>query len=364
MRPVHPRDAARLLVVKPGAAEAFADKMITDLPSLIAPGDALVFNDTRVIPAALKGVRVRGEATAQISANLIERLDDHRWEALAKPGKRLEPGDRIRFGDGGNACALGSLDATVEAEGAPIVQVNPTELEVSVPFAYITQSVQRQDGDVPLVAGRDGLLRGYLEGGQPNFFEPAVRATFYRDGSEVFAQTVEKQAVGLPQDVEEGERQLTYEARIPGSVLQPGTSLVLEVDPGGVVPATSSSPAASPSIRPNLAVRPDGGSGGSARGGVAARHGRPRADDLRPVHVRVDEVDLLPRHVRVRRVEALLVVLAGRDGEAQRSRRAGGGAGAKPPGVARGAGGGPGRPGSDSRRCSPGQCCPPGRGSA
>ena len=100
LRPVHPRDAARLLVVKPGAAEAFADKMITDLPSLIAPGDALVFNDTRVIPAALKGVRVRGEATAQISANLIERLDDHRWEALAKPGKRLEPGDRIGFGDG------------------------------------------------------------------------------------------------------------------------------------------------------------------------------------------------------------------------------------------------------------------------
>jgi len=117
LRPVHPRDAARLLVVKPGAAETFADKMITDLPSLIAPGDALVFNDTRVIPAALKGVRVRGEATAQISANLIERLDDHRWEALAKPGKRLEPGDRIRFGDGGNACALGSLDATVEAKG-------------------------------------------------------------------------------------------------------------------------------------------------------------------------------------------------------------------------------------------------------
>jgi S-adenosylmethionine:tRNA ribosyltransferase-isomerase len=117
LRPVHPRDAARLLVVRPGAAEELDDKMITDLPSLIAPGDALVFNDTRVIPAALKGMRVRGEATAQISANLIEHLDDHRWQALAKPGKRLEPGDRIQFGEDARACSLGGLEATVEAKG-------------------------------------------------------------------------------------------------------------------------------------------------------------------------------------------------------------------------------------------------------
>ncbi len=72
---------------------------MTDLPALLAPGDALVFNDTRVIPAALKGVRTRGDAMAQVSVNLIERLDDSRWLALARPAKRLEPGDRIQFGD-------------------------------------------------------------------------------------------------------------------------------------------------------------------------------------------------------------------------------------------------------------------------
>lgn len=119
LRPVYPRDAARLLVVKQGA-DALADRVMTDLPELLAPGDALVFNDTRVIPAALNGKRTRGDATAQISATLIEKLDDHRWQALAKPGKRLEAGDRIQFGrgEGGNACAVGSLDATVEAKGA------------------------------------------------------------------------------------------------------------------------------------------------------------------------------------------------------------------------------------------------------
>jgi S-adenosylmethionine:tRNA ribosyltransferase-isomerase len=117
LRPVHPRDAARLLVVGPDAAEPLADKVMTDLPGLLAPGDALVFNDTRVIPAALKGTRTRDGASAQVSITLIEHLDEHRWQALARPAKRLEPGDRIQFGEGGNVCALGTLDATVEAKG-------------------------------------------------------------------------------------------------------------------------------------------------------------------------------------------------------------------------------------------------------
>ncbi|ODR93459.1 S-adenosylmethionine:tRNA ribosyltransferase-isomerase [Methyloceanibacter superfactus] len=117
LRPASPRDAARLLVVDPHGTEQLADRMMTDLPGLIAPGDALVFNDTRVIPAALKGTRTRGDAMAQVSVNLTERLDDSRWLALARPAKRLEPGDRIQFGDSHNVCALGSLDATVAARG-------------------------------------------------------------------------------------------------------------------------------------------------------------------------------------------------------------------------------------------------------
>ncbi|MFW2390861.1 MAG: tRNA preQ1(34) S-adenosylmethionine ribosyltransferase-isomerase QueA [Methyloceanibacter sp.] len=117
LRPVHPRDAARLLVVRPGARGGRSDRTVTDLPTLLSPGDVLVFNDTRVIPAALKGTRVRGEAVAQISVNLTERLDGQRWLALARPAKRLEPGDRIQFGGDGNACLLDALDATVEGRG-------------------------------------------------------------------------------------------------------------------------------------------------------------------------------------------------------------------------------------------------------
>ena len=111
LAPAEPRDAARLLCVSSPAA--FADRRVLDLPELLAPGDALVLNDTRVIPAALSGVRVRDGASAGIEVNLIRRVGDDRWRALARPAKRLKVGDRIRFGHGGTSCLAGALDATV-----------------------------------------------------------------------------------------------------------------------------------------------------------------------------------------------------------------------------------------------------------
>src|SRR5690606_41599003 len=64
LRPVEPRHAARLLVVRPG--EGPEDRTVRDLPELLEPGDALVFNDTKVIPARLPGIRPRREAVAQV----------------------------------------------------------------------------------------------------------------------------------------------------------------------------------------------------------------------------------------------------------------------------------------------------------
>jgi len=117
LRPAVPRDAARLLIVDPEASPPLRDGMILELPELLAPGDALVFNDTKVIPAELSGVRAREQSAAHVSLTLIEKLDDHRWQALARPAKRLKQGDRIVFGEGGNVCLLGSLAATVERRG-------------------------------------------------------------------------------------------------------------------------------------------------------------------------------------------------------------------------------------------------------
>lgn len=104
LRPVEPQDTARLLVVHgDGRLE---DAHVRDLPRYLTAGDTLVFNDTRVIPAALKGVRpARDEfgADVEVDANLVERLDGASWRTLARPGKRLKPGDRIGFGDGFDA---------------------------------------------------------------------------------------------------------------------------------------------------------------------------------------------------------------------------------------------------------------------
>ena len=117
LRPASPRDAARLLIVTPEAEPPFDDRMMLDLPGLLQPGDALVFNDTKVIPAELSGVRRREEGSAQVSVTLTARLDDHRWQALARPAKRLKLGDRIEFRAEGNLCLLGSLAATVANRG-------------------------------------------------------------------------------------------------------------------------------------------------------------------------------------------------------------------------------------------------------
>src|SRR5664279_4707278 len=115
LRPASPRDSARLLVVQPGAA--LADRSIADLPRLLEPGDQLVVNDTRVISAQLRGRRIGRDSEPKIDAPLIKRLDGSRWQALAKPAKKLSKGDVIRFGNEGRVCLLGHLDGQVEHKG-------------------------------------------------------------------------------------------------------------------------------------------------------------------------------------------------------------------------------------------------------
>ena len=117
LRPIVPRDAARLLVVRPSAVPPFEDRHVHDLPELLRPGDALVVNDTRVIPARLSGRRIGRGAEPAIEATLHSRLDGSRWRAFVRPAKRLAAGDVVRFGEEGRVCFLGQLDATVEEKG-------------------------------------------------------------------------------------------------------------------------------------------------------------------------------------------------------------------------------------------------------
>jgi S-adenosylmethionine:tRNA ribosyltransferase-isomerase len=98
LRPASPRDAARLLVLAGGETR---DRTVRDLPNELRAGDLLVFNDTRVIPAQLDGVR--GEA--KVGATLHLREGPRRWRAFVRNGRRLREGDAIDFGQGVAATA-------------------------------------------------------------------------------------------------------------------------------------------------------------------------------------------------------------------------------------------------------------------
>ncbi|MBP7649942.1 MAG: tRNA preQ1(34) S-adenosylmethionine ribosyltransferase-isomerase QueA [Phenylobacterium sp.] len=116
LRPVSPRDSARMLLVCQD--QPLADRQVSDLPDQLRAGDVLVLNDTRVINARLKGTRHRGENQQACEATLHRRLSPSRWTAFMKPGKRLAVGDRVAFGETNDrACLLGVLDATIVDKG-------------------------------------------------------------------------------------------------------------------------------------------------------------------------------------------------------------------------------------------------------
>ena len=146
LRPVTPRDAARLLVVRPGQAGEFEDRKIADLPDLLHAGDALVVNDSKVIAARLKGRRIgRGTTEPEIEATLHKRIDGSHWRAFILGAKKVQVGDTLRFGDEGKVCFLNELDAQVSQkhEGG----------EVTLSFSFhgpVLDQAIAERGDMPL----------------------------------------------------------------------------------------------------------------------------------------------------------------------------------------------------------------------
>ncbi len=146
LRPAVPRDAARQVVVRPRGTPGRADHLVRDLPELLEPGDALGVNDTKVIPARLKGRRIgRGAAEPSVEVTLHKRLDGSTWRAFALGAKKLQVGDTLRFGDEGRVCFLGQLDAQVlhKDEGGDIT------LGFSFHGPVLDQAIEER-GEMPL----------------------------------------------------------------------------------------------------------------------------------------------------------------------------------------------------------------------
>ena len=168
LRPVSPRDAARLLVVRPhpplasaqaedstrgpwvsasGATsgDSFEDRKIGDLPDLLQPGDCLVVNDSKVIAARLRGRRIGRGPETDIEATLHKRVDSSHWRAFILGAKKVQVGDTLRFGAEGRVCFLDELDAQVshKDEGG----------EVTLSFSFhgpVLDQAIAERGDMPL----------------------------------------------------------------------------------------------------------------------------------------------------------------------------------------------------------------------
>ncbi|MEY4964950.1 MAG: tRNA preQ1(34) S-adenosylmethionine ribosyltransferase-isomerase QueA [Pseudomonadota bacterium] len=140
MRPASPRDSARMLVVRP---DGFEHRLVSDLPSFLSAGDALVTNDTRVIAARLHGVRLRETGPAKIEILLHRRLSPTRYSALARPARKLAVGDALEFG---------SLKASVVGRG----EAGEAEIAFALSGAALDQAIAAQ-GEIPLppyIAGK------------------------------------------------------------------------------------------------------------------------------------------------------------------------------------------------------------------
>jgi S-adenosylmethionine:tRNA ribosyltransferase-isomerase len=141
IRPASPRDAARLLVVEPSGRAAIAEASVRDLPAYLRPGDVMVFNNTKVLRAELNGYRPsRGDGLppADISLTLIQRLRDGAWKALARPGRRLRPGDLI------------VIDSTERSALVVIGKNENGEIVVTANGAMTIETLMENYGAMPL----------------------------------------------------------------------------------------------------------------------------------------------------------------------------------------------------------------------
>jgi S-adenosylmethionine:tRNA ribosyltransferase-isomerase len=127
-------------------AEFNQEPHVRDLPDLLAPGDCLVVNDSKVIAARLEGRRIgRGASEPGIEATLHKRLDGSRWKAFVRPAKKLAVGDVVRFGTEGRVCFLGQLDAEVSHKDE--------SGEVTLSFSFhgpVLDEAIAERGDMPL----------------------------------------------------------------------------------------------------------------------------------------------------------------------------------------------------------------------
>ena len=146
-----------------------------------------------------------------------------------------------RISQNGHVEAVEYVQTEVIASFAGLVgrtrlRVNPESVVLSAPSFYLTQSVQDSDGRVPLIAGRQALLRVFATADRASFYRPRATALFYHGDKLSHGAVMKLGSAMVPAEVDEGRLEQSYNATIPASVVQPGTEILIELDRDGVVP--------------------------------------------------------------------------------------------------------------------------------
>ena len=183
------------------------------------------------------GDRVRFEVAA---------LDQHGdtlapWPAWAEPTWSSADPDAIWIYDDGRAEALGHSRTEIRVSFAGLkartrLRINPPSLVLTAPYFYLTQGIQNRDRRVPLMAGREALLRVFVTGDQDSFYQPHVVALFYHGDRLAYGADMRIDSEVLPGEVHEGSLDQSFNAVIPGWVIRPGTRMVIELDRDRSVP--------------------------------------------------------------------------------------------------------------------------------
>jgi S-adenosylmethionine:tRNA ribosyltransferase-isomerase len=186
-QPAEPRDSARLLVVS-RADGALSDRVFRDLPDLLQPGDLLVANDTRVIPARL---HCRRESGGRVELLLLSRLVNGDWKALARPARRLRDGERLRLLDSADADSEETVEVVGRDDEAVVVRfADETSIEhhgrVPLP-PYIRDTTSDPERYQTVYARESGSSAAPTAG---LHFTPEVIAACRRRGIEMVTVTL------------------------------------------------------------------------------------------------------------------------------------------------------------------------------
>ena len=232
--PLHPAPVLTLLAAL--AATACMDLALTPAQTPasmeLSPGDTLV----------VEGDQITFVATVYDSDG--QSLGSP--PAWAPPDWEISDPEILQIDENGQAIALGGGQIRVIASVAGLaawtsIKSNPANVRLNASAVYLNQAVQNVDGTVPIIAGRDALLRVFATGDETSFYEPKVAARFYNEGRVVHSAIMTAFSDVLPSEVHEGRLDLSYNTLIPGEVIQPGLGMVVEVDPEGVVPLDAGS---------------------------------------------------------------------------------------------------------------------------